>query len=255
MIEIQNSKFKIQKFKSRFKTFNFLLAILTFNLLLFTSPTYAAGASLSISPATGTFNKGCDFTLEVKLDTGGIETDGTDAIIFYDPTRLNAKAIRSGTIYADYPGNSIDAQNGRITISGLASVSSAFVGQGTLALIEFSVLPNAPEGVTQVTFDFDPNDKAKTTDSNVVERGAVVDILNEVTNGNFTIGTGSCASTTPTPILGGRGSTETVPTKTLPKELPQSADFQTTLVLATGGMLFLILGVLGLARSKSPTRG
>ena len=63
--------------------------------------------------------------MEIKLDTTGAQTDGTDAILIYDSSRLTATAITSGNIYPDYPGNNIDP-SGKINISGLASVSSAF---------------------------------------------------------------------------------------------------------------------------------
>lgn len=212
---------------------------------------YAAGASLSLSPSTGTFNKGCSFSLEVKVDTGGAQTDGTDAILIYDPTRFTATAIRSGVIYSDYPGNSIDTQAGKITISGLASVSAPFTGQGTLAILEFTVPSIAPEGATQIIFDFDNADKTKTIDSNVVERGTVVDILSQVTNGSFTIGTGVCGAgaVTPTPRVIPQGGEDKTPVITSPpqKPLPEAADLKTTFMLGAGGMLLVILGILGLA--------
>ncbi|MDO8570133.1 MAG: hypothetical protein Q7R97_00925 [Candidatus Daviesbacteria bacterium] len=225
----------------------FLIAI-TYNL----SPVFAAGATLSLSPATGTFNQGCSFSIDVLLDTGGIPTDGTDAILFYDPTRFTATKIRSGTIYSDYPGNTIDAQGGRISINGLSSVSSAFSGTGVLASIDFTVAVAAPASVTQIKFDFDPNNKAKTTDSNVVERTTVADVLNQVNNGNYTIGTGVCGAIV-TPIItqpGGQGGTEIVVTKTPPQEefpkTPPGA-FEDTMVIIGVGTILIILGILGLA--------
>ncbi|MBU3957414.1 hypothetical protein KKI19_04045 [Patescibacteria group bacterium] len=203
---------------------------------------------MSLSPSTGIFNKGCSFSIDINLDTGGAQTDGTDAILFYDPTRFNATLIRSGTIYSDYPGNSIDPQNGKITISGLASVSSAFAGSGVLATIDFIAQETAPEGVAQIKFDFDPNDKAKTTDSNVVERGTVADILTQITDGSYTIGAGSCVATGSAVPRGSTGDGVVVPTKVPPtKPLPQSADFQTTLMVGFVGSLMAILGIIGLA--------
>lgn len=214
---------------------------------------FAAGATLSLSPSTGTFNKGCTFSLSVNLDTGNAQTDGTDAIIFYDPTRFRAQAVRSGTIYSDYPGNNIDVATGKITISGLSSVSSAFSGAGTLATIDFIVVADAPVGTSQVKFDFNAADKTKTTDSNVVERGTVADILNQVVDGNYTIGSGTCGVVnitgsggvggdivvTKTPVGG------TVPTKE--PVLPQSGDFSSTMVIAFVGSALTVLGILGLA--------
>lgn len=208
---------------------------------------YATGATLSLSPTSGTFNKGCNFTLTINLDTGGAQTDGTDAILFYDPTRFTAQTIHSGTIYSDYPGNNIDVTNGKITVSGLSSVSSAFNGAGALATVDFTVVSSAPTGTSQVKFDFDPADKTKTTDSNVVERGTIADILNQVVDGNFTIGTGTSCSLNVTPSkkpVGGPEEATPIPTKA---PLPTAGVAENTLILAFVGGALTVLGVLGLA--------
>lgn len=241
----------MKKFVVRCLLFVVLLIIMNSQL----STAFAAGATLSLSPASGTFNQGCSFSLDILLDTGGVQTDGTDAILFYDPTRFTATKIRSGTIYSDYPGNSIDAQGGKITITGLSSVSTAFSGQGVLGSIDFTVAASAPTSVSQIKFDFDPNDKAKTTDSNVVERTTVSDVLNQVNDGSYTIGTGSCNSIAPTPSVinynsgSGQGGTEPVVTKTPPQAFPKTppGTFEDTMVIVGVGTLLVILGILGLA--------
>lgn len=226
-----------------------LSTLFAFCFLLFTfyyiQPANAAGATLSLSPATGTFNKGCNFTLDIKVDTGGVQTDGTDAILFYDPTRFTANTIRSGTIYSDYPGNAIDATAGRITVSGLSSVASAFSGAGTLASIDFTVLDTAPVGASQIKFDFDPNDKAKTTDSNVVERGTVVDTLNMVTDGSYTVGSGSCTGGKGGPLNSTPSASTVTPT---PQALAKSGDTENIIIIAALGLALTLFGTLGLAR-------
>ena len=248
-MRIQNSKFKI------FKTFYFLLAFLTFNfyLLTFPSPAFAQAASLSLSPSSGTFNRSCTVTLDIRLDTAGAQTDGTDAILTYDASRLMATSITSGNIYPDYPGNNIDDTNGKITVSGLASVSSAFSGQGSVATVKFTVKENAPTGATQVKFDFDPSDKSKTTDSNVVQRGTASDILSSVVNGNYTIGTGTCGTSPATGGKGGQGavSTPSGQVKTLDQLVDKTGKGpgspELTFTLAIVGSVLVVLGILGLA--------
>lgn len=226
----------------------------------FASPATVLAATLSLSPASATFNKSCPFSLDIVLDTGDAQTDGTDAIVFYDNSRFSASSISTGSIYSDYPGNSIDDTNGKITISGLASVSSAFKGKGTLATISFTVKDNAQTGVSQIKFDFDPNDKSKTTDSNVVEHGTTNELLASVTNGSYTVGSGTCgASPSPAPGTGGPGGTGTISKgvggatpSAQPKSLDQAVGGKTgtpelTFTIAIIGSALTILGVLGLA--------
>src|SRR3989344_2884763 len=223
--------------------------LFTFYFLLFT-PSMVLAASLSLSPASGTFNKNCSFNLDVVVDTAGAETDGTDAILMYDSSRFSAQKITNGSVYPDFPGNNISESSGKITISGLASVASPFSGKGTLATISFNVKENATIGVTQAKFDFDPNDKAKTTDSNVVQRGTVVDVLNSVVDGSYTVGTGACGTTpvvsSPKPQGGTVVSTPSASPKPLPPQtLPPAGSEQLTFTLAIVGSVLTVLGILG----------
>lgn len=217
------------------------------------SPAPIFAATLSLNPSTGIFNRGCNVSLAVELDTQGTQTDGTDAILHYDSAEVTPLTIINGTIYPDYPGNFIDVQGQKINISGLASVTEAFSGKGTLATINFTVPQSAALRATQITFDFDPNDKTKTTDSNVVERGTVADVLNAVVNGNYTIGSGS---TCPIGGQGQAGPTATPSASPIvataspsasPKVLPNSGFTGPTMILAIAGGILTVLGILGLA--------
>lgn len=240
-----------------------LIIIITIITVILTTPVSALAATLSLSPSSGTFNRGCSFTLGINLDTAGAQTDGTDAILNFDPTRVSATTITPGTIYSDYPGTNIDS-TGKITISGLASVAQPFAGSGVLATLAMTVPANAPTGVTQVTFDFDPLNPTKTTDSNVVERSTVRDVLASVTNGSYTIGTGACSAQTQTTTTGGSTTTGgtgggttvvtgggyTTPTTvgTIPvKTLPAAGSEILTFTLGIIGVTLTVLGILGFA--------
>lgn len=220
----------------------------------FFSPTRvsAQSASLSLEPATGTFNQGCDFTLNVILDAAGVQTDGADAILFYDASKFTANSITKGAIYPDFPGNNIDAVSGKITISGLASVDTPFSGKGILSSVKFTVKSNASIGATQITFDFDPVNKAKTTDSNVVQRTPVVDVLNSVVNGSYIVGTGVCGGgASPVPrgavTYATPSATQAPPVYIPRKELPEGGTAEFTSMLAIMGGVLTVLGILGLA--------
>lgn len=234
-----------------------IIIIIFITIITVILPSAAFAATLSLSPATGTFNKGCSVTLTINLNTQSAETDGTDAILVYDQTRFTATSILNGTIYSDYPGSNIDSQTGRITVSGLASVNSPFTGSGILATVNLTVLDGAPAGATAITFDFDPNNKAKTTDSNVVERGTVQDKLSGVTNGSFVIGAGSCASPTPGPAVvylpqGQTGiATPSGSYRTIDNLVDRTGKGpgtpELTFTLAIFGSVLTVLGILGLA--------
>lgn len=226
------------------------LIALSLFLTVLVAPVSAFASTLSLSPLSGTVNKGCDIAVSINLDAQGTQTDGTDAILLFDKNAFTAKTINSGAIYPDYPGNAVDNTNGKVTVSGLASVSQPFTGAGTLATVVFTVNPTAPTGTSTIRFDFDPNNLAKTTDSNVVERSTIRDTLTSVTDGAYTIGTGACTQTsiTGTATNSGipKGGTTVIDTGVL-KTLPEGALEGPALVFAVLGGLLVVVGAIGLA--------
>lgn len=252
------------------------LPLLFLSLIIFLAlpaSVFAQTATLSLDPANGPFNRGCSFPVNVVLDTGGEPSDGTDAVLFYDISKLTATSITNGTIYPEYAGNSIDAQKGTINISGYVSSNTNFSGKGILATVNFTVPSAAAVGATQITFDFDPNNKAKTTDSNVVilQQGQVVDVLNSVVNASYVIGTAPCSTQpTPTPTPGPGSSSAPASSNppivvipiggyatatpaaqpkeyTPPDKLLPTGTQEFTSTLAILGSVLTILGILGLA--------
>lgn len=254
-----------------------LLFVFSFWFLASPSGVFAQTATLSLDPKDGTLNKGCNVSLNINLDTGGVESDGVDVILLYDTSRLTATSVTKGTLFAEYPGSNIDTAAGKVSILALASVDTAFSGKGTFATVNFTVPATAPTGTTLVSFDFDGNDRAKTTDSNVVQRGTTVDVLGSVVNGSYVVGTGSCsAQATPAPsALPGSTVTQTPAPRVVttqprggyyvvstpaaqqgqPKTLDQYVDNtgkgpgtpQTTFAIAIIAGVLTVLGILGLA--------
>lgn len=151
-----------------------------------------ATATLSLNPSTATFKKGCSYSIAVQVDTAGKSTDGTDVVLDFDTSRLTITSIQPGSIYKEYPPSSINNQSGKTIFSGLSEIGNYFNGQGILATVNFTVKSEAPEGTAQIKFDFDSSNKSKTIDSNIVERGSVVDVLDSVIDGSYTIGSGPC---------------------------------------------------------------
>lgn len=220
------------------------------------STVYAAGGTFSLVPNNGTVNKGCSFSFDIIEDTGGSSSDGADAIVFYDATRLRVLSVNTGKIYSDYPAKIFDTP-GKVSISGVASPDKPFIGSGTFATLNFQVLEAAPTGLTQVKFDFDPNDKTNTKDSNIgsIQNGAVVDILDSVTNANVTVGVGSCSGGSQgAPGFSGGSATNSgtpvistpLPTTSPISKLPPAGDSSSLVVIAGVGGLLTLLGILTL---------
>lgn len=253
-----------------------ILTSIGFMTAVLVSPVSAFAATLTMNPASGTLNKGCEVSLKIELDTQGVQTDGTDVILTYPPSLLTTSTsqITNGTVYPQYPGTAVDPQQGRVVISGISDVSSPYSGTGTFATIKFRVADSATANTAiNINFDFDPSNKTKTTDTNVVERGTIADVLSSVTNGSYTVGTGTCASgvsASPSNTLTSGGQGQALPGSgngtglgngtgtpsaqyqvykpTLNDVTGGSAGlFDSTLGVTAVGVILVILGVAGLA--------
>ena len=161
------------------------------------SPISASAATFSITPKLSPV---CTYSADINLDTQGKQADGSDVYMFYDPNKLNITSVDDGTIFPSYIGKNIDSTLGRISLSGLASITEPFVGSGLFARVNFQIKDNAPEGETSLKFDFDPENPTKTNDTNVVETTTIKELLTSVTNFIFTIGPRPSATPTPTPV-------------------------------------------------------
>src|SRR3989304_4188836 len=73
----------------------FALTIL-FLLLLITSPLFAAGAKLFLSPETGTQYVGSYLSVDVLVNTGGNSTNAYRAVVTYPAAKLEAVAVSTG---------------------------------------------------------------------------------------------------------------------------------------------------------------
>jgi len=188
----------------------------------FPLPIYAAGASFSLSPASGSYKVDAAFNVNVVLNTGGEQTSGADAILLYEPQKLGVQTITAGTIFSSYPVKTTNSTAGKISISGIISdATSSFSGEGSFATITFKPLSS---GTTTVRFDFTLNEP---TDSNVAKKGTQgEDILSSVSNATYTL-TGT--TVTPTPGSGG-------PTP------PTSGVFEITFAFLLAGLAFFTSG-------------
>ena len=138
-----------------------------------------------------TYAKGEQIPVKVRVITAGRATDSTDLILKYDPKMLDATSsgVIEGTIYKDYIINEVAQTQGQVRISAITPPNTeGFVGVGEFATINFLA---KQDGNTKVEIDFV---KGSTTDSNLVETGIAIDILDEVYNLDLIIGSGEQAA-------------------------------------------------------------
>lgn len=175
-----------------------------------------SSATLALSPASGSFTVGTPFDIGVYLNTNGAGVDGVDAILIYEPAKLEAQTITPvTTIFPDFPTKTINATTGKITISATAAVGSPYSNTTATKMTTVRFKPLVA-GSTTLVFDFT---SGATTDSNVVENQTNLDILTAVTNGTYTL----VATSGGTP--------------------PPAGDLTPTLLLALGGGFFLLFGL------------
>lgn len=119
-------------------------------------------------------------TVSINLSSDK-KTDGTDLVITYDPKLLSVETVGqsrqpviAGTIYSDYPLNSLDAKLGRIAVSGITDTANGVLAEGLFGSI---VIVGKAPGLTTISFEFSPG---STVDSNVTQSGTGKDVLEEV---------------------------------------------------------------------------
>lgn len=143
-----------------------------------------SGAEIILVSPKKEYKVGDNIPVSVRVSTGGHPSDGTDLILRYDPTLVEAtiSALRRGRIYPEYPVTEVDSKSGVIRMSGIASTSvGGFNGVGVFATLN---LKAKQAGKTTLMVDFK---KGETTDTNVVEAKTATDLLEEVSDLELTI--------------------------------------------------------------------
>ncbi len=150
----------------------------------------ATGATLELSPSTGSYEAGDIFAVDILLDTEGIDVVGVDVILNYPPNLLEVQdedpgtagvQITYGTLFDMSLGKVVDPINGKIRFSQLSWLPG-YTGSGTLGTIRFKALEG---GTANVNFDFTPSGTGDCNVASTLYPG--VDILSSVTNGRYEI--------------------------------------------------------------------
>lgn len=131
--------------------------------------------TLSLSTNKTNYLVGQEVLVSVTLSTGGHTTDGTDAILQFDPQVLEPadNFFEKGTLYQDYPGIKKDQPKGTVSASGITVSSGGFKGTGVFGTFKFRA---KKVGTSSVELKFSPS---STTDSNIIESNSAKDLLEE----------------------------------------------------------------------------
>lgn len=156
------------------------------------------GAKLAITPNSGKFGVGGQYTVYVVLSTDQSDTNAIDVKLKFDPSII--KIIDSDTsqpgiqvepnfeAFKTYLVNSVNNSTGEITITALSYDKSenrptvSFRGKQNIAGIKFEALKSINS--TPLNFIFE---KGLSTDSNVADSKTNKDILSSVENANYEI--------------------------------------------------------------------
>lgn len=181
--------------------------LLTFGFLLFSAVVFLIGfdvcqaAEFYITPPTKTFRMECEYSVNIMIDTEGVDTNAADAVIEFNPNEVEiidqvgnmpGTQIKPGTVYQMYPGNTINETEQRIYLTGF-NVMGAYNGTGVFGSIVFRSKP----GITSTDFNF-YYVPGGSTDSNIADMMSN-DILDGVAGASYTFEPGPCVDDTTPP--------------------------------------------------------
>lgn len=153
----------------------FLIAVPKFSSVL------AQSATLSLSPATGTYAKNQEFTLTIMCNSGTAQVEGVDALLQYDNTKLSVvSGASNATYFPSYQGTSETASIYHVFVAivqGTEGPSGSFAA-GT---IKFRALQEVNStAVSFVTGNSDPT-------LNSVVASDAENILSSTSGGTYVI--------------------------------------------------------------------
>ena len=160
----------------------FLLGVfLIVFLFVFRGVSFAqtSGPSIFLSPEFQELKVNEEFTVEVLLSSNQ-KLIGADALLSFKPEILEVVSIDDGNIFSKTPLKSVE--NGKIKITAVEEDrGKTFSGEGSLAKIKFKT---KDAGETDLELELT---QGSTTDSNLTT-AEVKDVLSEVKNSNFVVG-------------------------------------------------------------------
>jgi len=194
--------------------------VLLFGIIVLAAIGFFAGskvvnaADFWIDPAADTYRMECEYSVNIMIDTEGVDSNAADAVIEFNPaeiefidqvTNMPGTQVKPGTVYQMYPGNVVNEAEGRVYLTGF-NVMGGYNGSGVYGSLVFRSRP----GITSTSFNF-YYVVGGSTDSNIADMLSN-DILDGVAGANYNFVTGPCVDdttppwvTNPSPTPGQRG--------------------------------------------------
>lgn len=154
-------------------------------------------------------NAGQVFNFNVVANTGGQQVSGVDAIINYDPSKLqiNSVAKPNGSPFSSYPALTINSTSGQIRVSANigTSTSAAPVQGDNIVIAHVTGLVKNTNQSTNLSYEFSSANSLN--DSNIVkylqpgQQQEPQDLLANVGTLNITSGSTTVPTATPTPTV------------------------------------------------------
>ena len=188
-----------------------LLLILSFILTVYSDIAKAANqASFKFTPASGIYQVGQTFPVDIQLNTDGSQIVAISAYISYDKTKISALSIDiSGSAFRYEVENTIDSANGKILITRSQPTPGVSGASVQVARVNFQALTAI--NPSYVSFDF-INADASGDSGAILDDGIGTDILSSTTNASFIINAVSDITTPSMPASITATSTQTTAT-------------------------------------------
>lgn len=186
-------------------------------------------AILMVSPANGSFTVGDIVPIDVLLDTKGVSVSQVDFKLKYDPEYLQVQdsdsvrpglQIKDGDLFEVLLSTSpVDANNGVIQYSKIALTDSKYyqtsTQPGKVATINFKAIKSG-----DTTIKFDTAKVGATEPTKVYRSSDELQVLDEVTNGDYEIKNSTGAAVSPTSTASPTQPTSTATSSATPAPTP-----------------------------------
>ncbi len=141
-----------------------LLLIVLLSLLGVRNTAFAVAATMYLSPATGSHDSGEEFTVDIMIDTGGVDVQTARASLSYDPDIIQVIAVSHSNIFCQFPdsGYEVDNTNGQMILTGFCQ-DEHYGTVGDADILGRITFKGMSGGSVEVSFNFDGTDDDEMT--------------------------------------------------------------------------------------------